>query len=43
MLQRKVAGRDGLIVQVWPDPGTDATAAERLAAGVAERIGETGP
>ena len=39
VLQRKVPGRDGLILQIRPDPGTDPGAVERLAAGVAERIG----
>jgi hypothetical protein len=28
-----------MLMQVWPDPGTDPDAVERLAAGVAERIG----
>jgi hypothetical protein len=40
VLQRKVPGRDGLVTQVWPDPGTDPAAVETLAAGVAERIGD---
>ena len=43
VLQRKVPGRDGLLIQVWPDPGTDPQAVERLAAGVAERIGDAQP
>lgn len=43
VLQRKVAGRDGLLVQVWPDAGTDPDAVERLAAGVAAKIGESRP
>lgn len=40
VLQRKVPGRDGTVMQVWPDPGTDPDAVEQLAAGVAERIGD---
>lgn len=38
VLQRKVAGRDGMVMQVWPDPGTDPDAVEQLAVGVADRI-----
>ncbi len=40
VLQRKVPGRDGMQTQVWADPGTDPVAVERLAVGVAERIGD---
>src|SRR5206468_1219478 len=37
-VQRKVPGRDGLVLQVRPDPGTDAEAVRRLAAAVADRM-----
>ncbi|TCK21254.1 hypothetical protein [Pseudonocardia endophytica] len=40
VLQRKVPGRDGMLMQVWPDPETDPDAVEQLALGVAQRIGE---
>lgn len=40
VLQRKVPGQDGLVLQVRPDPGTDAVAARRLAEGIAERLPE---
>lgn len=43
VLQRKVPGRDGLIVQVRPDPGTDPVAALRLAEGVAARLDGPAP
>ncbi|RZT87577.1 hypothetical protein EV383_4503 [Pseudonocardia sediminis] len=42
VLQRKVPGRDGLILQIRPDPGTDPDAVDRLAEGVAARIGGNG-
>lgn len=42
VLQRKVPGRDGLVVQVRPDAGTDPVAARRLAEGIAERLPRTG-
>lgn len=38
VLQRKVPGRDGLVVQIRPDPGTDPAAARRLAEGIADRL-----
>ncbi|SFN31662.1 hypothetical protein SAMN05216207_1012111 [Pseudonocardia ammonioxydans] len=38
VLQRKVPGRDGVVVQVRPDPGTDPAAARRLAEGLADRL-----
>ncbi|HEU5474388.1 MAG TPA: hypothetical protein VFV67_27390 [Actinophytocola sp.] len=37
-VQRKVPGRDGLLLQVRPDPGADRAALGRLAAEVAERL-----
>lgn len=43
VLQRKIPGRDGLVMQVWPAPGTDPVAVDRLAAGVAEQIGDALP
>lgn len=41
VLQRRVPGRDGLVVQVRPDPGTDPVAARRLAEGIAARLPDT--
>ncbi|MEQ3554689.1 hypothetical protein WIS52_29850 [Pseudonocardia nematodicida] len=38
VLQRKVPGRDGLVVQVRPDAGTDVAAARLLAEGIAQRL-----
>ncbi|MBN9755229.1 hypothetical protein Ae406Ps2_5854 [Pseudonocardia sp. Ae406_Ps2] len=40
VLQRRVPGRDGLVLQVRPDPGTDPVAARRLAEGIAARLPE---
>jgi hypothetical protein len=37
-VQRKVPGRDGIVLQVRPDPGTDEDAVRRVAAEVAEKI-----
>lgn len=37
-VQRKVPGRDGVVLQVRADEGTDAGVVERLAAEVAERM-----
>lgn len=37
-VQRKVPGRDGVVLQVRPDPGVDHVAVRRVAAEVAERI-----
>lgn len=39
VVQRSVAGRDGFVLQVRPDPGTDQDAVRSLAVQVAERIG----
>lgn len=38
-VQRKVAGRDGTVLQVRPDPGTDAAAVRQVAADVAGTLG----
>jgi hypothetical protein len=38
-VQRKVPGRDGIVLQVRPDPGTDATAVRALTADVARTLG----
>src|SRR5699024_3893659 len=38
VVQRKVAGRDGILLQVRADPGTDGDAVRRVAAEVAERV-----
>lgn len=43
VVQRKVPGRDGVVLQVRPDPGTDADAVRRLAAGLARAIGPRRP
>lgn len=37
-VQRKVPGRDGVVLQVRPDPGTDLDAARRVVAEVAARL-----
>ncbi len=37
-LQRKVPGRDGTVLQVRPDPGTDDAAVRQVAAEVAARL-----
>jgi hypothetical protein len=37
-LQRKVAGRDGVVLQVRPDPGTDVDRVREIAATVAAKI-----
>lgn len=37
-VQRKVPGRDGVVLQVRADEGTDSAVVERLAAEVAERM-----
>lgn len=39
-VQRKVPGRDGIVLQVRPDPGTDEGAVRRVAAEVAAKIRE---
>ncbi|RJQ80434.1 hypothetical protein D5S17_08210 [Pseudonocardiaceae bacterium YIM PH 21723] len=38
-VQRKVPGRDGVILQVRPDPGTDPAVVADLAAEVARKLG----
>jgi hypothetical protein len=38
-VQRKVPGRDGTVLQVRPDPGTDPAVAMRLAADVTQALG----
>lgn len=38
VVQRKVAGQDGIQLQVRADPGTDGAAVRRVAAEVAERV-----
>ena len=37
-VQRKVPGRDGVVLQVRPDPGTPVDAVRPVAAEVAERL-----
>lgn len=39
-VQRRVPGRDGVLLQVRPDPGTDADALAGYAADVAEQLGQ---
>jgi hypothetical protein len=38
-VQRKVPGRDGIVLQVRPDPGTDEAAVRQVAADVARSLG----
>ena len=38
-VQRTVAGRDGIVLQVRPDPGTDADAVRRVTGEVARTLG----
>jgi hypothetical protein len=40
-VQRKVPGRDGIVLQVRPDPGTDEDAVRRIATEVASMIRQT--
>jgi hypothetical protein len=40
-VQRKVAGRDGILLQVRPDPGTDLDAVRRVAGSVARTLGRS--
>lgn len=40
-VQRKVPGRDGVVLQVRPDPGTDEAAARQVAADAARKLGFT--
>lgn len=42
-VQRKVSGRDGLVLQVRPDPGTDETAVRQVATNVARTLSPTPP
>jgi hypothetical protein len=39
-VQRKVPGRDGVVLQVRPDPGTDPALVRRLAADVVRSLGQ---
>ena len=39
-VQRKVPGRDGTVLQVRPDPGTDRAAAAQVVADVARTLGQ---
>ncbi len=41
-VQRKVAGRDGFVLQVRPDPGTDPAAVRQVAADAARALGLSG-
>jgi hypothetical protein len=38
-VQRKVAGRDGVVLQVRPDPGTDGAAVRQVAGDSARKLG----
>jgi hypothetical protein len=38
-VQRKVSGRDGIVLQVRPDPGTDLAAVRQVVADVARTLG----
>lgn len=42
-VQRKVPGRDGVVLQVRAEPGTDDAALRRVAAEVARRMPQAGP
>jgi hypothetical protein len=42
-VQRKIAGRDGMVLQVRPDPGTDPDAVRSVAGSVARTLGIAGP
>lgn len=42
-VQRKIPGRDGVVLQVRPDPGTDRDAVVAVAAEVAARLRQAGP
>jgi hypothetical protein len=39
-VQRKVAGRDGILLQVRPDPGTDDAALRQVITVVARTLGQ---
>ncbi|MGW4489429.1 hypothetical protein ACWEOE_37045 [Amycolatopsis sp. NPDC004368] len=41
-VQRKVPGRDGTVLQVRPDPGTDQALVEAIAGEVAEKLANPG-
>ncbi len=41
-VQRRVAGRDGTVLQVRPDPGTDPAVVAQVAADVAAALGRAG-
>ncbi|WP_432845807.1 hypothetical protein ACQPXB_34305 [Amycolatopsis sp. CA-161197] len=41
-VQRKVPGRDGTVLQVRPDPGTDPALVEAIAGEVAEKLANPG-
>jgi hypothetical protein len=41
-VQRRVAGRDGTVLQVRPDPGTDPAVVAQVAADVARTLGRAG-
>jgi len=38
-VQRKIAGRDGTVLQVRPDPGTEETVVRQVAGDVARTLG----
>jgi hypothetical protein len=38
-VQRKVPGRDGIVLQVRPDPGTDPALVRQLVADVVRSLG----
>jgi hypothetical protein len=40
-VQRKVPGRDGIVLQVRPDPGTDLAVVRQMAADVARSLGRS--
>ena len=40
-VQRKVPGRDGIVLQVRPDPGTDPAVVRQMAADVARSLGRS--
>jgi len=41
-VQRKIAGQDGMVLQVRPDPGTDLDAVRAVAGAVARTVGGAG-
>lgn len=42
-VQRKIAGRDGVVLQVRPDPGTDEAALRQVVADVARTLSQPHP